>query len=58
MVLAARTLAGEKYSISGSSESVYRSQSASRSLSGVSEEVAVDVNEISRKDQTFSGMYS
>lgn len=42
---------------SGSSESVYLSQSASGSLSNVSREVVVGVKEASGKNQISSGMY-
>lgn len=57
IVLATHALADEKNAAFGSSESVYRSQSASRSFSSVSKELAGDVKETLYKNQT-SGMYS
>lgn len=54
IVLAAHSLDDEGYTAVGSSESVYRSQSA---LSSVSRELAADVKDTLYKNQT-SGMYS
>lgn len=49
-------LAGEEHGISESPEKVSFLESASR-LFNISGEVAVNVNEISRKNQISSGMY-
>lgn len=57
IVLVAHTVTDDKRAAPGSSESVYFSQSASGSSSNISREVAVDVKETLRKNQT-SGLYS